>query len=248
MTSPQPALSIVIPAYQEAAIIESSLESLASYLRKYPFTSVEVIIVVADSPDGTAELSASKAHLFDSFQIIRPGSRVGKGRDVRAGMLAATGSFRLFMDADLATPLVHLEDVHKLMQHNSQVGVAVRDLLRIHHGYSRKVMSKLANIAAQILVVPGIPDTQCGFKVFSAEATEAIFSRQTMLKWSFDMELLGIAHYLDYSIDTFDAPDWADPKPANSGLSGDSMYRIMLAGFLDPLKIRLNIWRGIYRR
>jgi dolichyl-phosphate beta-glucosyltransferase len=144
------------------------------------------------------------------------------------------------MDADLATPLHHLEDVRKAIHNNADISIAVRDLLKIHDGFGRKLMSKGANLAAQILVVPGIKDTQCGFKVFSAEATEAVFSRQTMLKWSFDMELLGIARYLKFDIETFEAPDWHDPK--------DSIYRIVLNGLLDPFKIRWNIWSGRYRK
>lgn len=243
-----PELSIVIPAYQEAAIIESSLDSLADYLDRHPFQSVEIVVVVANSPDGTARLARGKAHKFDRLRVVEPGSRVGKGRDTRYGMLEATGRYRVYMDADLATPLHHLEDVRRAIQERAHIAIAVRNLLSIHDGFGRKLMSKGANWAAQILVVPGIKDTQCGFKLFSAEAAEAIFTRQTMLKWSFDMELLGIARYLKYDITTFEAPDWHDPKEAAMGLVGDSIYRIVLNGLMDPFKIRWNIWAGRYRK
>jgi dolichyl-phosphate beta-glucosyltransferase len=151
------------------------------------------------------------------------------------------------MDADLATPLIHLDDVKSFMDHDGKVGIAVRDLLVIHKNLLRKIMSKSANIAAQLLVVPGIKDTQCGFKVFEAQAAEEIFSRMTMLEWSFDMEILAIARQLHYPIEFIETPDWKDPKAKGTGLAGDSRIKVVLNGFLDPLKIRLNIIAGRYR-
>ena len=239
-------LSIIIPAYQEAQIIESTLDTLAGYLKTHDIGNVEVIVVVADSPDGTASLATGKAKLFDSLRVIEVGSRVGKGRDVRIGIYEAKGRYKLFMDADLATPIDHLDDATRIIAGGASVGIAVRDLLIIHDSFSRKIMSKCANLAAQVLAVPGIKDTQCGFKFFSAEAAEAIFSRQTMLKWSFDMEILAIARQLGYKIETFEAPDWHDPKEV--GLVGDSQLQIVLKGFMDPFRIRLNIWQGKYKK
>ena len=241
-------LSIVVPAYMEAEIIASSLNQLADWLDTHSYGQVEVIVVAADSTDGTADVAATLAHRFMRFQIVRPGARVGKGRDVRSGMLAATGRYRLFMDADLATPLHHLDDVKRVMDQNGQIGIAVRNLFKIHRGYLRKLMSKSANLAAQALAVPGIKDTQCGFKVFEASVAIAVFERMTMLKWSFDMEILAIARHLGYTISIFDVSDWHDPKEASEGLVGDSMASIVAKGFLDPFKIRLNIWRGRYNQ
>jgi dolichyl-phosphate beta-glucosyltransferase len=239
-------LSIIIPAYQEAEVIESTLDTLADYLKNHNMGTVEVVVVVADSPDGTSALARSKAKHFTSLRVIEAGTRVGKGRDVRIGIYEATGRYKLFMDADLATPIHHLDDAARVMAGGASVGIAVRDLLIIHDSLSRKFMSKGANLAAQILAVPGIKDTQCGFKLFETEAAEAIFSRQTMLKWSFDMEILAIARQLGYKIETFDAPDWHDPKEV--GLVGDSQLQIVLKGFMDPFRIRLNIWQGRYRK
>lgn len=241
-----PDLSIIIPAYQEANIIESSLDALADYLADHDLGTVEVVVVVADSPDGTAKLATAKAQMFKSLKVVEPGARVGKGRDVRYGIFESTGRYKLFMDADLATPLRHLEDAKRIIGMNAPVGIAVRDLLVIHKDFSRKFMSKCANLAAQILAVWGIKDTQCGFKIFRSDAATEIFSRQTMLKWSFDMEVLAIAKHLGYSIETFDVPDWHDPKVV--GLVGDSQLQIVLKGFFDPFQIRFNIWSGKYRK
>lgn len=243
--SARPDLSIIIPAYQEASIIESTLDALALYLKQKPLGEVEVLVVVASSPDGTASLAMAKTTLFDSLRVLDAGERVGKGRDVRFGMYEARGHYKMFMDADLATPLHHLEDVRQVMSQNAPIGIAVRDLLIIHKGLRRKLMSKLANLAAQALATAGIKDTQCGFKVFRGDIAEALFGRQTMLKWSFDMEILAIARYLRYPISCFEIPDWHDPKP--QGLAGDSQIQIVIKGFLDPLKIRKNIVFGRYK-
>jgi dolichyl-phosphate beta-glucosyltransferase len=241
-------LSIIIPAFMEAANIADSLQRLSDFLKTRDYGQVEVLVVAADSPDGTARIAEGQARLFQNFRVVHAGPRVGKGRDVRLGMYEAHGRYKLFMDADLATPLVHLDDVKAFMDRNGQIGIAVRDLFRIHKGLMRKLMSKTANLAAQFLVVPGIKDTQCGFKVFEAKVAEDVFSRMTMLSWSFDMEILAIARMRRYKIDPIETPDWKDPKAEGQGLVGDSMIKVVLAGFLDPFKIRLNIWSGKYRR
>jgi dolichyl-phosphate beta-glucosyltransferase len=240
-------LSIIIPAYMEAGRIAGILQELATFLETRQYGEVEVLVVTADSPDGTAKIAESQADRFKNFRVVHAGPRVGKGRDVRLGMFEARGRYRVFMDADLATPLPHLDQVKGFMDRGGDVAIAVRDLLVIHKSLKRKIMSKAANIAAQILVVPGVKDTQCGFKVFEAGVAEVIFSRITMLQWSFDMEVLAIARQLHYDIEFIEAPDWSDPKAHEDGLAGDSIIKVALSGFLDPFKIRLNIWSGRYR-
>ena len=248
MTPDSVDLSIIIPAYMEALHIAGALSELATFLDSRDYGSVEVLVVVADSPDGTANIAASQARLFRHFRVIHAGPRVGKGRDVRLGIFEARGRYRLFMDADLATPLVHLDDVKALMDSGGDIAIAVRDLFSVHKGLMRKFMSKSANIAAQVLVVPGIKDTQCGFKAFKASVAEDVFGRMTMLQWSFDMEVLAIARLRGYRIELINAPDWADPKATGTGLVGDSMIKVVLNGLLDPFRMRLNIWTGRYKK
>ncbi len=240
-------LSIIIPAYNEAPVIASSLEQLATWLEQHDYGEVEVLAVICKSPDGTLEIAKSQAHLFKRLRVIDSGPRVGKGYQVRLGMFEATGRYRLFMDADLATPLRHLDDVKHFMDGHGQVGIAVRDLWRIHHNPTRRLVSKLANLAAQLFVVPGIKDTQCGFKVFEASAALAIFGRQTLINWSFDLEILGIARNLGYHITFFEAADWRDPKPPGAGLTGDPQFKSALREVLDPLKIRWWLWSERYQ-
>jgi dolichyl-phosphate beta-glucosyltransferase len=241
-------LSIIIPAFMEAANIAGSLQKLAAWLKDHDYGEVEVMVVTADSPDGTARIAESQSKLFKRFRVVHAGPRVGKGRDVRLGMFEARGRYRLFMDADLATPLRHLDDVKAFMDRDGQVAIAVRDLFRIHKGLMRKLMSKTVNLAAQVVVVPGIKDTQCGFKVFRADTAEAVFSRMTLLKWSFDLEILAIARQLHYKIEYIQAPDWKDPKAEGQGLVGDSQIKLILDEMADPFKIKFGIWSGRYRK
>jgi dolichyl-phosphate beta-glucosyltransferase len=241
-------LSIIIPAYMEAAGIAAALETLAKFLDSRQYGEVEVLVVVPESPDGTAKIADSRAKLFKHFRVVHAGPRVGKGRDVRLGIYEARGRYKLFMDADLATPLKHLDEVHALIQKDAKVVVAVRDLWSIHKGLLRKVMSSFGNVFIQVLILPGIKDSQCGFKAFESEAAEAIFSRQTMLGWSFDAEVLKIARLQGYKIATVEAPDWKDPKKAGMGLVGDSALHAAIQTLLDTIQIRLNAWGGKYRR
>lgn len=209
-----PRLSIIIPAYQEAKRIEKTLDQLAVYLTTHRYTDTEVVVVNADSPDGTAALAQSKAKLFEQFCLVPAGPRAGKGRDVRLGMLSARGQYRLYMDADLATPLHHLETMREFMSKKVDIVIAVRNLESTHKGF-RKLISEGGNWLVQALLLRGIVDSQCGFKMFSAEATEKIFRRQTILGWGFDMEILAIARRLGYRIHIIPITDWSD-KPGGT--------------------------------
>jgi dolichyl-phosphate beta-glucosyltransferase len=243
----RPDLSIIIPAYMEAPIIADSLRRLADFLDSRDYGDVEVIVVVADSVDGTASIAGSQAGRFANFRIHKPGPRVGKGRDVRAGILEATGRYRLFMDADLATPLHHIDEAYAKLKNGAPVVIAVRNLLSIHKDPLRKFMSSFGNIFAQVTILPGIKDTQCGFKGFEASAAEAIFARQTMMGWSFDAEILKIARTLGYPVATFEITDWRDPKTGKQGLVGDSPLGAAVKTFTDIISIRFKAWAGRYR-
>lgn len=240
-------LSIIIPAYMEGKIIKKSLIELANYLDKAKLGHVEVIVVTADSPDGTAEAAEAAKDRFESFRVHQLGARVGKGRDVRAGMLEATGKYRLFMDADLATPLEHISEAYQLLKKGNPIVIAVRDLFSIHKGLFRKFMSSFGNLFIQTLILPGIKDTQCGFKAFSAVACEDIFPRQTMMGWSFDAEILKIARIHGYKITCINANDWHDPKTGDMGLVGDSPLKAAIKTFSDTIVIAINAVKGIYR-
>lgn len=231
-------LTIVVPAYHEADRITQSLQDLSAAIKQYldPKTT-EVIVVSADSDDNTADVAEHNSKLFDNFQVVRPGARVGKGRDVRAGILAGTGEYRMFMDADMATPLHHLKQVQEFITHGGDISIGIRPLASIHTGF-RKYVSEIGNMLVRTLLTPGINDSQCGFKIFRADVAEVLFPRLTILGWGFDMELLTIARIHKFKIKTMDIPDWHDPK--EEGLTGDSSIKVTIDTGIELLKILGN--------
>lgn len=230
-------LTIVVPAYHEADRIEQSLRDLSAAIKQYldPQTT-EVIVVAADSADNTGAAAQKCSTLFEHFSMVLPGPRVGKGRDVRAGIMAGKGEYRMFMDADMATPLHHLKQIAKFMDKDGELAIGNRKLGIIHTGL-RKYISEFGNVLVQLMIVRGVEDSQCGFKIFRADVAETLFSRMTILNWGFDMELLVIAKAHGYRIDKMDIPDWHDPKAAEQGFTGDSNLRFVLSTGIEMLKI-----------
>ncbi|HEX7259426.1 MAG TPA: glycosyltransferase [Candidatus Saccharimonadia bacterium] len=223
----QPALSIIIPAYQEAARISLTLIRLSAFLKKHAYDDTEVLVVVANGTDETATLAAAKAGLFSKFRVVYAGPRAGKGRDVRTGIMEARGRFKLFMDADLATPLHHLHTVQGLIKDNPEVVIGVRDLHASHTGL-RKWLSNVGNRVVRLVLLPGITDSQCGFKLFRSDVAAELFGRQRILGWGFDMELLTIARQRNYRINTIAIHDWHDqPDGTFERTMGPAMFQTL---------------------
>jgi len=240
-------LSIIIPVYNEGEEFGGRMKVLAEYLKAHDYGTVETVVMMqSNDTSGDVEQAEAIAKLHPGFRVVHMGKRAGKGGAVRAGMFEAKGRYRLFMDADLATPLHHLDDVYNLMQQEAKVGIGVRNLVASHKGLLRKFITQFGNVLAQVILLPGISDTQCGFKVFEAVAAEAIFSRQTIVGWGFDLEVLAIARKLGYKVETFAVNDWKDPKAA--GLVGDSAAKAALQVFRDLLNVRWGLMTGRYNQ
>lgn len=240
-------LSIIIPAYNEADFIGSSLTTLHKYLKKQGWEeTTELIIVNADSTDKTREIVQDKRGLFKNFKLITPGSKVGKGRDTSAGFAEAEGQFQVFMDADFATPIKHLEPLLEKLEAGGGVVYGVRSLSSMHDTFSRKLTSMLSNLYIRALILPGVRDSQCGFKGFSKKAAKEIFLRRTIDGWGFDAELLKIAMIQKIPIKSIPIPDWSDPK-GDQGLVGENQLKAKIKTLWEILKIRVNAWKGSYK-
>jgi len=242
-------LTIVIPTYKEEGRIGDTLEELGKYLKTVK-REVEVLVVDADSPDKTVTEAQAHKSVFKHFRVLsagpKPAGRAIKGKQVRDGIYEAKGAYIVFMDADLATPLKYLERVFAAMDANLPVTICVRNLTQSHKGM-RKIISGFGNFLVQTLLLPGIRDTQCGFKAFEKEAAHGIFARQKILGWGFDMEVLAIARKLGYGIDLIEVPDWHDVKKG-SKLSGASAIKAALQVFLDLLNIKWGMITGRYNK
>ena len=243
--SAQPALSIVVPAYNEEAVIEGSLSAIKSFLLQHDMLdTTELIVVTAMGTDNTIRLVADQAASFPWFQHVKPGPKKGKGRDVTAGMLAARGKVILFTDADLATPLHHIPKTLDLLA-DTDVVIGVRNLESIHQGV-RYYLSNLSNVLIQLVMLPGFKDTQCGYKAFTAEANQVIFNRVTIDGWGFDIEVLKIARDHSMAIAQQPIDDWQDPKLEDS-LGGDSAIHAAISTLKELWRIRVNAWQKKYQ-
>ncbi len=196
-----PFLSIVIPAYNEEHRLPPSLEKIVTYLREQQYAS-EILVVENGSSDATTAV----VQAFIDRQLAADGkvrllllhSEPGKGAAVKSGMLAAQGEYRFICDADLAMPI---EEIAKFLPPTQpggsfDIAIASRELpgaVRYGEPVYRHIMGRVFNWLVRLLAVPGIQDTQCGFKMFTKEAAQTLFPLQRIDGWGFDVEVLYIA-------------------------------------------------------
>ncbi len=199
-------VSVIIPAYNEAVRLPQTLAATADYFaaREEAF---ELLVVDDGSTDETAAVVSAFAAQRPTLDIqcLSYGGNRGKGYAVRYGMLRAGGERRVFCDADLATPAEEYDVVFAAMEEqNVPIGIGSRPLrassLLVHQPWYREQLGRSFNAAVQLLAVPGIKDTQCGFKIFTADAAKAVFSRCRVDGFAFDSEALFIARRLGYGI------------------------------------------------
>ena len=218
MANAQPDLTIVIPAYREAKRIGATLTELARFLHDDPVLGskhIELIVVAADTDDDTHGVVLAHRHLFQDFRLLRPGPKLGKGRDVRYGMLRARGKAVIFMDADLATPLKYLPEFYLRHLAGHDLVVATRNLRRHHPNFVRRLVSNCGNLIFRFASGIWIEDSQCGFKLFSHHAAQTCFSRLSILGWGFDMEILAIAKAQKFKTSAYRIDDWTS-KPGST--------------------------------
>jgi dolichyl-phosphate beta-glucosyltransferase len=205
-SNPLPFLTIVIPAYNEKDRIQSSLNRVLEYFnrRAIPF---ELIVVDDGSEDNTAQIADSTenpgAHCV-RLKVLRNNGNRGKGYSVRRGMLAALGQYGLFSDTDLSTPIEEYAKLEvEVVNGAHQIAIGSRDVegskVEIHQSWIRENGGKLFNRLVRMLVRLPFHDTQCGFKLFDMRHKEALFGRQRIEGFGFDVELLTIANKLGLS-------------------------------------------------
>ncbi|HTW64450.1 MAG TPA: dolichyl-phosphate beta-glucosyltransferase [Bryobacteraceae bacterium] len=231
-------LSIVIPAYNEEHRLPQTLRRVLEWLAQRSFSFCEVIVVDDGSRDGTAHVVEKFAQETSLVRLLsNPGNR-GKGYAVRHGMLEAKGEWILYTDADLSTPI---EEIAKLCRaaREQSAGVAIgsravdRSLVAVHQPALRELSGRCFNLVMR--AVTGLPfrDTQCGFKLYRAEAAREIFKRQRQDGFSFDVEDLLIARKL--GVEAVEVPvRWANVEGTKVRLSQG------MKSFLDLLRIRMD--------
>jgi dolichyl-phosphate beta-glucosyltransferase len=212
MSNARPYLSIVIPAYNEAARIAPTLRAVAGWVAMEGIVA-EILVVDDGSSDATVQVVEQLADELGSLRVIASTPNLGKGHAVRLGMLSARGTLRLFMDADHSTPVHELPKLLDRIAAGADVAIGSRRAPGAVRGvpppWYRRAWSRLANQVVQAQLLAGIHDTQCGFKLFTAAAARQIFARVTTCGWGFDLEALVLARQLGYRIDEV-AVTWSD--------------------------------------
>jgi dolichyl-phosphate beta-glucosyltransferase len=241
MSVDTPFLSLVIPAHNEESRLPGTLEQVFAFLEKQAY-STEVIVVENGSTDRTLEIAQGFAAQHPSLNIIHTGER-GKGLAVKRGMLAARGAYRFFADADFSMPVGEINRFLPPAQPDFDIIIASRETagaVRYGEPFRRHLSGRVFNALIRLVVLPGLEDTQCGFKCFRARVVEDIFPRQTMSGWSFDVELLYIARRKGYRVKEIGVPWYFNPE------TKVSLVRDSLRMAVDLFTVRSNARQGLY--
>jgi glycosyltransferase involved in cell wall biosynthesis len=215
-------ISLVIPAYQEEKRIAHTIDSLSTYLEKtHPGT--ELIVVCDGCTDGTAATARSSFKSSTcTLKVIELTPNQGKGAAVQAGMLEAKGDYIFFTDADLSFEPELLElFLHALLE-GADVAAAQRKKETKYPGLGRKVLAKVSRFLVGNLVLPGMRDTQAGYKGFKREAARYLFKRLKTKRFLFDLEILMRARKKGYRIEKV-LVDWKDQPGSTVRLYVDTM-------------------------
>lgn len=244
MSSRDPELSLIVPAYNEQSRLPTTLERIAAYAQQ-GHREVEVLVIDDGSTDHTAAVAESFRGQIPGLRVISNGVNRGKGFSVRHGVEEARGRIVLFTDADLSAPI---EEADKLIDALERFDVAIgsravnRSLITVHQSPLREFAGILFNKIVRVILRLPFVDTQCGFKAFTRERCRIIFAQQTIERFGFDPELLYLARH--HGLRAVEIPVRWGHSPATKV----SMLRDSVQMFLDVFKIRWNALLGRYPR
>lgn len=234
--------SLVIPAYNEAARLGTSLEKVLAYVHSQGWNA-EVIVVDDGSRDETAEIIRAFAAKDPIVRLVQNPGNHGKGYSVRNGMLRAEGEILIFSDADLSSPI---EESAKLLEALQGADIAIgsrwlRTETQIQRQpLHRQIFGRIFNLLMRLILGLQYKDTQCGFKAFNRAAAQAIFPLQRIERWGFDPEILFLARKLRFKV---------KEVPVLWGHSGGTRINPLVDGFrmfTEMLRIRWYSVTGRY--
>jgi len=236
-----PLLSIIIPAYNEEHRLPGTLEQITRFLEQQSYPS-EVLVVENGSQDKTFQVAQSFAAHYLTLRPIHLEGR-GKGLAVSHGMLAARGEYRFMCDSDLSMPVTEINRFLPPALENFDIAIGSREApgaVRYNEPLYRHLGGRFINGMIRLLALPGLQDTQCGFKCLRAAAAEDLFPRLTMTGWSFDVEMLYIARLHRYRIVEIPIP-WYYNADSRLNVIGGTLRFLQ-----DLLIIRRNHRAGLY--
>jgi dolichyl-phosphate beta-glucosyltransferase len=238
-----PLLSIIIPAHNEEHRLPSTLDTIDAFFKEQPYQA-EVVVVENGSRDNTLAFCHAYEQRVNWLRVFHEDQR-GKGLAVKRGMLEAVGDYRFICDADLSMPIAEVNRFLPPSLNNFDVAIGSREgpgAKRYNEPTYRHLIGRIFNTMVRVLTLPGLQDTQCGFKCFRAGVAEEVFRLQTLGGMSFDVEVLYIARRLGYRIAEVGIP-WYFNAESRVKLIDDSMR--MAA---DLIQIRRNGRAGLYDR
>ncbi len=236
-----PRLSIILPAHNEQDRLPDSLTRILGFLAAQSLEA-EILVVENGSTDRTAEVAETFARTHPGLRVLRE-IRRGKGLAVRRGILAATGDYRFICDVDLSMPIEQVTRFLPPALADTPIAIASREApgaVRYDEPAHRHWVGRGFNLLVRLLAVPGLHDTQCGFKCFRADAAEELFRLQVLDGWTFDVEVLFLARRRGYRVAEIPIP-WYYVPGSRVRLVRDSVSMLT-----DLLRIRWYAARGRY--
>lgn len=232
-----PSISVIIPAYNEEAVIAKTLDQVYSCLTKNQL-DFEIIVI----NDGSTDNTENEIIQFEKAKLLNNPRNTGKGSAVKKGVMAANKELILFMDADHAIPIQYLmQFIKEIPKFDIIIGSKYIGETK-NYPFYRKVVGKIFSLLKYLIIGLKIKDTQCGFKLFKSEIAKDLFSHSIINGWCFDVEILMIASRKNYSI---------KESPINiSDINSVSKVNIFTSGtqmFLDLIKLRFNFKKGKYQ-
>lgn len=238
-------LSVIIPAYNEGERIGKTLNKVGGYLEKQDYEA-EIIVVNDGSKDNTADVVKSLEEEIKNLRLIDNKKNKGKGGVVKQGMLEAEGEFLLFMDADNSTSLEHVEKMWPKFEEEAQVVIGTRDKRdhpeakqAVPQPKIKRLVADIGNLVIQLLLLPGIWDTQCGFKAFRREAAKKLFAKSKGYRWAFDIEIIKMAKKMGMKVELVPVY-WVNDPDSRFKLKGYIRF------FKEFFKIKWNFLTGKY--
>jgi glycosyltransferase involved in cell wall biosynthesis len=237
-------LSIVVPAFNEEHRLPPTLTRLAAYLAAGALRW-EIVVVDDGSRDATCAVVEAAMATIPNLRLVRQSPNRGKGAAVRLGMLAARGQIRVMSDADGSMPPEQLPRLlAPIIACTAEVSIGSRYApgakTDVKQPLYRVLWSRIANSLVQRSLVPGVRDTQCGFKAFTAEAARDLFARGRIDGWAFDLEILALARRAGFAIAEVGV-EWTDDRRSRVNPLKD-LWKVMR----EALTIRKNLRRGVY--
>jgi dolichyl-phosphate beta-glucosyltransferase len=243
VTSPEVDLSVIVPAFNEERRLPPTLIDIIDFFDRKAI-SYEVLVIDDGSADSTAEVVRKFERVRSQVRLIQLPKNYGKGHAVRLGVLNSRGSRILFADADGATPIQEFDRLEAALLSGADIAIGSRALAstdtKVATSIHRRFLGRVFNKCVNLILLPTIADTQCGFKMFTRKTAMFLFRRQRADRFSFDVELLYMAHKANLNIKEVPI-NWTNVPGSKVNLVRDS-----LAMFRDVFRFRV-IHRGIDR-